>query len=230
MNKETLITLIEKDINELQALTKGFSELTSFPQPLLDLALAKVANLQHCLTELPETLAVAPAEQPKVESEPEIEIEIVVEEENEPEIEPQEEISEEIVEESVEESAAEPEIVEEIVPNESEGEPIIVAETIQKTDAVVDMFEKEQERASVASTIANQPIEDIKRAISIADRFRFQRELFANNGELMAKTLDALNACATYSDAERYLDKHCKLPQENQATADFMELIKRRFL
>ncbi|MGM9745783.1 MAG: hypothetical protein ACI30H_02325 [Paludibacteraceae bacterium] len=227
MNKDTLIVLIEKDIAELQALTQGFAEMNTFPQPLIDLAVAKVESLRRCLTDLPdaacdsvrtepETPAPAPDETPVEVSEPAAD----VEPEPAPMVEP------EPVADVCEEAENQPD-ADKLPADEPAAQ--IVAETIHKPETVVDAFAKQQEAASVAATIAHRPVTDLKRAISIADRFRFQRELFDNNGEKMATVLDALNDCTSLEQAEAYLEKHCALPSDKPATADFIDLIKRRF-
>lgn len=239
MNKETLIALIEKDIDELKTLTRGFSELDEFPQPLLDLAASKADSLRKNLLQLPHISVDKPTENEPIaeknvsEIEPEIvpesaptidtptpepEPQLVVKPESEPkpELEPVEAI----------EPQPEPEATEEPVPA-VEPHPT-VADTLAKKGTVVDEFEKKDDE-SLAHAIANQPIADLKQAISIADRFRFQRELFANNGEAMIKALDALNACTTFAEAEQLLINRLKLPADNPATADFIELVHRKF-
>lgn len=229
MNKDTLIVLIEKDIAELQALTQGFAEMNTFPQPLIDLAVAKVESLRRCLTDLPAAAcdsvrtepempapAPVPDETPVAVAEPAADVEPAPT----PVVEP------EPVADVCEEAENQTDI-DKLPADEPAAQ--IVAETIHKPEAVVDAFAKQQEAASVAATIAHRPVTDLKRAISIADRFRFQRELFDNNGEKMATVLDALNDCTSLEQAEAYLEKHCALPSDKPATADFIDLIQRRF-
>ncbi len=243
MNKETLIALIEKDIDELKTLTRGFSELDEFPQPLLDLAASKADSLRNNLLQLPHISVDKPTENEPIAEKnvPEIEPEIVPEFASEsapiidaptPEPEPQP------VAEPEPQPVAEPESAETIEPQpepEATEEPApaaephpTVADTLAKKGTVVDEFEKKDDE-SLAHAIASQPIADLKQAISIADRFRFQRELFANNGEAMIKALDALNACTTFAEAEQLLINRLKLPTDNPAAADFIELVHRKF-
>ena len=51
------------------------------------------------------------------------------------------------------------------------------------------------------TTLFGAPVRDIRQAISIGDRFLFQRELFDGNGETMQKLLDRLNNCANLNEA-----------------------------
>ena len=57
------------------------------------------------------------------------------------------------------------------------------------------------------AAIGNKKIDDIRQAISLGDRFRFQRELFNNNGEEMNKTLSYINMLATYK-ADRFSNRN----------------------
>ncbi|MDD6641817.1 MAG: hypothetical protein PUE55_04390 [Bacteroidales bacterium] len=227
MNKDTLIALIEKDIAELQTLTQGFAEMETFPQPLIDLAVTKVESLRHCLTAMPEAARNSVRTEPEMPAPVPDEAPVTVPEsaavvEPEPtlvvEPEPIPEVCEDVDNQPDTDVAA---------PDETAAQ--IVAETIHKPETVIDAFEKQQENESLAATIAHRPVTDLKRAISIADRFRFQRELFDNNGEQMATVLDALNQCTSLEQAEAYLEKHCALPPDKPATTDFVDLIKRRF-
>ena len=229
MTRETLIVLIEKEINELQTLTKGFSEMPEFPKSLLDLAVAKADNLRECLLKLPEaTQPVASAV-----------IEKVVE--SAPVMEPVQEIQQtettvdtfSVVETSVETQDSEiSEVVTEQVSQVTSvvtehATPHIVGETIQKAATVSDSLSKSDE--SLGSTIAKQPINDIKQAISIADRFRFQRELFGGNGEKMNQVLGELNELDTLEKAQAYIAKHFMWAVDNENVADFMMLLQRRY-
>ena len=227
MNKDTLIVLIEKDIAELQALTQGFAEMETFPQPLIDLAVTKVESLRHCLTAMPEAARDSVRTEPEMPAPVPDEAPVTVPESAavvEPE--PTLVVEPEPIPEVCEGADNQPD-TDVATPDETATQ--IVAETIHKPETVIDAFEKQQENESLAATIAHRPVTDLKRAISIADRFRFQRELFDNNGEQMATVLDALNQCTSLEQAEAYLEKHCALPPDKPATTDFVDLIKRRF-
>jgi hypothetical protein len=88
MNKELLIALIYKDLEELKILTKGFSEMEIFPQTLVDLSVDKAKNIVNCLQKLPLSekqqyhcgFDTQSAEQPIEKIEVKIEIESQIEE------------------------------------------------------------------------------------------------------------------------------------------------------
>ncbi len=83
---------------------------------------------------------------------------------------------------------------------------------------------------TLSSTIANKKIDDIKQAISIGDRFRFQRELFKGNGEDMNKTLSYINQLATLNEVVSFLQSKYGWEEETEAAEDFMQIVKRKFL
>jgi hypothetical protein len=83
---------------------------------------------------------------------------------------------------------------------------------------------------SISASIANKKITDIKQAISIGDRFRFQRELFKGNGEEMNKTLNYINQLATHEEVILFLQSKYKWDESNENTADFYQIVKRKFL
>ena len=60
-------------------------------------------------------------------------------------------------------------------------------------------------------------VTDIKKAISLGDRFLFQRELFGGNGEQMAKTIADLNKLNSLDEAEAYIDKRFSWDKESSA-------------
>jgi len=83
---------------------------------------------------------------------------------------------------------------------------------------------------SISSSLANKKIHDIKQAISIGDRFRFQRELFRGNGEDMNKTLTYINLLATLEEALSFLQSKYGWTPDNETAEDFYQIVRRRFL
>ena len=79
-------------------------------------------------------------------------------------------------------------------------------------------------------SIVNSKIEDISKAISLGDRFLFQRELFGNNGEIMQKTIAHLNSINSAEEAMTYLQKKFAWDKESTTVERFIQLISRRYL
>lgn len=70
---------------------------------------------------------------------------------------------------------------------------------------------------------------DLRRGISLNDRFLFQRELFNNNRDEMNSVMDRLNALASFAEAESYLRSERSWNFEDQTVKDFLLIIKKGF-
>jgi hypothetical protein len=85
------------------------------------------------------------------------------------------------------------------------------------------------ENGGLNAAIGNKKVDDIRQAISLGDRFRFQRELFKNNGEEMNKTLSYINKLATYEEVVSFLQSKYGWEDGSAAAEDFYQIIKRKF-
>lgn len=84
--------------------------------------------------------------------------------------------------------------------------------------------------ASLAQKMEHTPIPDLKRAITLNQRFQFSKELFKGNNEDYEVAIDRLNTTSR-DEALRQLDQLKNKYEWNndaQVTQDFMELIERR--
>jgi len=140
-------------------------------------------------------------------------VKAVVEEAAEPEPEPEildftEEKKEETTNAQVEEKAA---VKEEVKVESKEQKPVIT------------------DRFTSSSVIGekSQSISDIKKAISVMDRFLYMKELFGNNQNTFNDALDAINAASSLSEAVDYLSQFNW--EDNDTSAQFMKLVTRRF-
>ena len=219
---ETRVALLETESGKLKTKNEALE--------------AQIATLQAEVAALEATgVAVTPAE------EPEVEIELIVEDPQEQET--PEELVEEPQEESAEESQEEP-------AQEMPLESLESLEIIEKEEPVVEPVAElivepvPQPEIKAEPIVASQPVsrpmpqqtslfgtavEDIRQAISLGDRFLFQRELFAGNGELMQKTLDELNALNSLEEAMDYVADNFEWDSESTAVQLFENVLKRRF-
>lgn len=324
MNRELLVTLIRKNIDELIMLTEGFMEMNTYPAAIINLAKNKTDDIWSYINQLGnlkpeeiqqivEKMPVAPdmtANTDKaetVETVETVETEMPVSNEETTEVEKvhpvesdvtddeeknafdEEEFSEEeeeedddddiifeneeIEEEEEEEEEEEnegPEHVEvhnaEVIDDQNDEieitEDIITVEfteTIEKEDTATtdteeiitttetiekkitlaekisgngisrnDMMSR-AENGGLNAAIGSKKVDDIRQAISLGDRFRFQRELFKNNGEEMNKTLSYINKLATYEEVISFLQSKYGWEEGSAAAEDFYQIIKRKF-
>ena len=78
------------------------------------------------------------------------------------------------------------------------------------------------------TSLFGAPVTDIRQAISIGDRFLFQRELFAGNGEALQKMLDRLNAAADWAEAIDIVSQQ-NWDKESSTYELFLNVLRRRF-
>ena len=207
-----------------------------------DEAKALIATLQAEVAALAATgVAVAPAE------EPEVEIELIVEETDQSDSSDLSDMSDlsdqsaETPQEEVQEEILEPlDILEEPETEEAEVEPTIEPEPV--VEPIVEPAPQPEVKAEPVAAPQPAPrpmpqqtslfgaaVGDIRQAISLGDRFLFQRELFAGNGELMQKTLDEINALNSLEEAMDYVADNFEWDKESTAVQLFENVLKRRF-
>lgn len=76
---------------------------------------------------------------------------------------------------------------------------------------------------------AKQAVNDLKRNLSLNDRFIFQRELFKNNRQEMEVAMETIGKFENYSQAEQYLNETFSLDMESPAVNDFLQIVKKGF-
>ena len=97
-----------------------------------------------------------------------------------------------------------------------------------KVEEVKEEEVKVEEVTSKAS-IYGKAVADIRQAISIGDRFLYQRELFEQNAELMQRTLNELDQLHSFAEAMDYINAHFHWDQESNTYQQFIVTLHRRF-
>ena len=114
-------------------------------------------------------------------------------------------------------------VIEEVKDIESIQEPKVEESRVEEP-----RVEKEEEVAPKAS-IYGKAVTDIRQAISIGDRFLYQRELFAQNAELMQRTLNELDQLHSFAEAMDYINMRFQWDQESNTYQQFIVTLHRRF-
>ena len=234
--KQKLLTDIELDVHELKLLMNTFSKEPT--QTLSELLKRSILRMQERLEQLSEEISAVPVEaSPSPVAEAETEAPIPIVEEQAPVIE------------EVECSAIEEPVVEE---NEAtapgEDEPVIVQEPQTVVEQLKEWFdlkkmeekEAEDESEDDESLLIEEPKaavlgESIKMAaglrhsISLNDSFRFSREIFGGDPELMNRVIEQISVMSSYKTAVAFLASKVSVNEENEAMTDFLELLKKYF-
>ena len=215
-------TALEQKFSALEARVAQLEEANEAMRREGDEAKALVATLQAEVATLAAAGAVAAQA-----AEPEVEIELIVEEETESENEEvtiENEFAEEPAEKQQEEVQAELETLDIIDTPEVEA-PVVEEPVVAPAPAPQPAPRPVPQQTSLFGAA----VEDIRQAISLGDRFLFQRELFAGNGELMQKTLDEINNLGSLNEAMDYVLDNFDWDKESTAVQLFENVLKRRF-
>mgnify|MGYP001144934766 CR=1 FL=1 len=239
--KQKLLTDIELDVHELKYLMDSF---TKEPTPTLsELLKRSITRMQGRLEELQQEVDAVQVISPSaVEETAEEEDEVAGSEEDSPVIiqslesvvVKEDEEGEAIVAEEkpvvIETAAAEEEEEEEEEAAEEEEEeegkkeePAIVEEP------VVETVVKEEEPKSAVLGESLKLSAGLRHAISLNDSFRFSRELFGGNTDLMNRVIEQISVMSSYKTAVAFLSSKVELNEEKEAVNDFLELLKKYF-
>ena len=228
--KQKLLTDIELDVHELKYLMDSF---TKEPTPTLsELLKRSITRMQGRLDELQQEVDAVQVISPSaVEETAEEEDEVAGSEEDSPVIiqslesvvVKEDEEGEAIVAEEkpvVIAAAAETAAAEEEGKKE---EPAIVEEP------VVETVVKEEEPKSAVLGESLKLSAGLRHAISLNDSFRFSRELFGGNTDLMNRVIEQISVMSSYKTAVAFLSSKVELNEEKEAVNDFLELLKKYF-
>jgi len=126
---------------------------------------------------------------------------------------------------------------------EAEDEPDITVEFIEAEDDAVpepedempvppvptEFPEPEEEPLRVDQKVQRHLSKDIRKAFSINDRFRFQRELFAGSANAMNTAIEHIEAMTSYGNAELYFFSQLNWDRDNEVVQDFMSIVRNHF-
>ena len=234
--KQKLLTDIELDVHELKYLMDSF---TKEPTPTLsELLKRSITRMQGRLDELQQEVdAVQEISPSAVEETAEEEDEVAGSEEDSP-----------VIIQSLESV---------VVKEDEEGEAIVAEEkpvviaAAAETAAAAAEEEEEEEGKKEESAIVEEPVVEtvvkeeepksavlgeslklsagLRHAISLNDSFRFSRELFGGNTDLMNRVIEQISVMSSYKTAVAFLSSKVELNEEKEAVNDFLELLKKYF-
>lgn len=239
--KQKLLTDIELDVHELKYLMDSF---TKEPTPTLsELLKRSITRMQGRLEELQQEVDAVQVISPSaVEETAEEEDEVAGSEEDSP-----------VIIQSLESVVVkEDEEGEAIV---AEEKPVVIAAAAETAAeaaaAAAEEEEEEEEGKKEESAIVEEPLVEtvvkeeepksavlgeslklsagLRHAISLNDSFRFSRELFGGNIDLMNRVIEQISVMSSYKTAVAFLSSKVELNEEKEAVNDFLELLKKYF-
>lgn len=229
--KQKLLTDIELDVHELKYLMDSF---TKEPTPTLsELLKRSITRMQGRLDELQQEVDAVQVISPSaVEETAEEEDEVAGSEEDSP-----------VIIQSLESV---------VVKEDEEGEAIVAEEkpvviaAAAETAAAEEEEGKKEESAIVEEPVVETVVKEeepksavlgeslklsagLRHAISLNDSFRFSRELFGGNTDLMNRVIEQISVMSSYKTAVAFLSSKVELNEEKEAVNDFLELLKKFF-
>jgi hypothetical protein len=183
-------------------------------------------NEEENLEEEPEEIGAATQTEEQEKQEEQEHQESQEEQEN------QEEREDEVEEVDEVESSEEPN--EEI---EEEVQAVEKPETTQNTsddkESLNDKISKLSKSDSLASKLQNQPIQNLKTAIGLNERFLFANELFQGDGAEYQRAIEEFNHLASMDDAVRLIEHkyqpNYKWDFDNHTVQNFIHYLQRRY-
>lgn len=244
--KQKLLTDIELDVHELKYLMDSF---TKEPTPTLsELLKRSITRMQGRLEELQQEVDAVQVISPSaVEETAEEEDEVAGSEEDSPVIiqslesvvVKEDEEGEAIVAEEkpvviaaaaeTAEAAAAEEAAAAAAEEEEEEEEGKKEESAIVEEPVVETVVKEEEPKSAVLGESLKLSAGLRHAISLNDSFRFSRELFGGNTDLMNRVIEQISVMSSYKTAVAFLSSKVELNEEKEAVNDFLELLKKYF-
>ena len=171
----------------------------------------------------------------QAQAEPEVEVDLIYPEDEEATVElPQEQPAadpvaepEHVVEQPVVET--EPVVAPEPQPAPT-PEPVVKLDPEPAPTPEPDIEQQKHEAPHVPqqTTLFGTPVSDIRQAVSIGDRFLFQRELFAGNAEKLQQTLVELNGLHSLDEAVAFVEKF-GWDKQSPTYELFLNVLHRRF-
>ncbi|WP_289192974.1 hypothetical protein [Bacteroides acidifaciens] len=199
--KQKLLADIELDVHELKYLMDSFTKEPT--QTLSELLKRSVARMQGRLDELSQEI-----DSVELVSLSSFVVEETVVKENETIA--QEKDASVIIQspEPVIEAAA------------AEEEPVI-------EEAPVIIKKEEPKNAVLGESI--KLAAGLRHSISLNDSFRFSRELFKGDTDLMNRVIEQISVMGSYKTAVAFLSSKVEIDEEKDAVVDFLELLKKYF-
>ena len=240
--KQKLLTDIELDVHELKYLMDSF---TKEPTPTLsELLKRSITRMQGRLDELQQEVDAVQVISPSaVEETAEEEDEVAGSEEDSPVIiqslesvvvKEDEEGEAIVAEEKPVVIAAAAETAEAAAVAEEKPVVVVTEEGKKEESAiveepVVETVVKEEEPKSAVLGESLKLSAGLRHAISLNDSFRFSRELFGGNTDLMNRVIEQISVMSSYKTAVAFLSSKVELNEEKEAVNDFLELLKKYF-
>lgn len=252
MNRREKIDILNLEVKEISDLLSGINEYDKIPKVLLEMAHAKAIRVLQGITALKDEEA-KPIVEPKatvspVQSKPAVEpaqpqVTFISKKQAqavEPaKTQPIEEKTVIITETIIKEEPVKETFVEEADAKEAEvyvsPEDVIKAETLlsrqeeKPLPQSAPIFEKVFQEFPATGTTSVKDASDIRRLMTLNDRFLFQRELFHGDIGMLNFVLDTVNGLNSMAEVQGFLSEKFRWEPDGIGVPEFTSLLERYF-
>ncbi len=113
------------------------------------------------------------------------------------------------------------------------NEVIILNDSIQSNELFELNDQLREERVEVIAKLEDTPIRDLRKAISINDRYLFSNTLFRGDDSMYERSIKTINSFSIYPEAQYWIQRELKVKlgwkESDNTVKHFDHLIKRRF-
>jgi hypothetical protein len=130
--------------------------------------------------------------------------------------------------ESIAKPVAEPEPIVEPEP-EVEHQPAPTPHFDPEFTAADEIAASRQNEMRVDEMLTRREARDLRKAFTLNDKFRFRRELFANNDAMFGETLNLLSAMKNTEEAVEYMRDDLGWDMDSDEVKDFVNIVNNHF-
>ncbi len=110
-----------------------------------------------------------------------------------------------------------------VVESDSEAVEAALDEAAPQASDVADV-------KTPAPAVQTRTVGDIRKAMTLNDKFLFRRELFGGNDAELNDTIELLASMHSFDEVEEYIYDDLQWDRKNPTVVDFMEIIKTYFI
>jgi len=230
MDFNTAIELIIKDLNDVCKIIDDFKSYSGIPELHIELAKAKCKSSAEIIALLRNNETIAKKSLLEEEKFTEKELitieETIVEEKKTPEKTPKD-----IVEQPVEESTKEAEVkqsAEKVVKTQPKPSSIIADNFAGMSARINERLGNIKSKDDVTEIIKSKPINSLRSAIGINDKFLLIREIFDGDKDKYEQTIAILENAVSIDNAKAIISECSDSDNENEAMVLLIDLVKRK--
>jgi len=225
MDFNAAIELIIKDLNDACKIIDDFKSYPSVPELHVEFAKAKCKSSAEIIALLKKSEIAAKKTSPEENKNMEKELltieKTVVEEEKVPE-KIVKAVEKQSTEEYVKEVKAKP-LTEKVQKPSS-----IIADNFAEPARINEKLGNRNSKEDVTEILKSKPINSLRSAIGLNDKFLMMREIFNGDKDKYEKTIAKLEDVASIADAKAIISEYSNPDYENEALVLLLDLVKRK--